>query len=64
MKVYNKSKETIEKAKIVNCPRCNGFGANHPEEKCSLCDGYCTVWISKSGWYRAKYANIADSRLY
>lgn len=64
MKVYNKSQEKTEKAKSVKCPRCRGFGANHGEERCSLCNGYCTVWKSESGWYRAKYAKLEDSRLY
>lgn len=68
MKVYNKSKETVEPAKKRKCPRCKGFGAIVTDrgENCHLCKGIGTLWmvVSGSGWTRAMYAHLEDSVLY
>jgi DnaJ-class molecular chaperone len=68
MKVYNKSKGQLEKAKKVICPRCKGFGAVINDKvfpnTCFLCKGYGKLWKSESGWTRALYASIAYSQLW
>lgn len=64
-KVYNKSREKVEPAKLTKCPNCKGFGANHgDDDSCYLCNGYGELWISDSGWTRGKYQRIENSILY
>ena len=67
MKVYNFSKQLTEKAKDEKCPRCSGFGAiAHDKDgrSCYLCNGHGYLWISQSGWTRAKYSRMENSQLY
>ena len=66
-KVYNKSKELVEKAKKGKCPNCRGFGAIHGDDApCLLCNGYGHLWISvkDTGWTRALYRHLSCSTLY
>lgn len=74
MRVYNKSREVVEKAKKRICPRCNGFGAVTLSEEsqqvwsgsnCFLCKGHGKVFISNtSGWTRAPYQRLNNSILW
>lgn len=62
-KVYNKSSQLVESAKWLKCPRCKGFGSNYgDEDNCDVCNGHGSVWITGSGWTRAKYSR--ESKLY
>ena len=62
--VYNHSKCRIEKGTWKLCPRCKGFGAKTgDDDNCHLCRGYGNLWISESGWTRAKYSRLEDSKL-
>lgn len=67
-KVYNKSKQVMEKAMKENCPRCKGFGALFSDngKVCFLCGGHGSLWVSKtgSGWTRSLYSKVNDSQLY
>lgn len=67
-RVYNKSRCEIEPAKIEICPRCKGFGAVafHDNDGCTLCNRGGYVWEAKSGsgWTRAKYARLENSKLW
>jgi DnaJ-class molecular chaperone len=67
MKVYNHSRQLVEKAKDEKCPRCKGFGAtSHDQDgkNCYLCHGNGHLWVAESGWTRAKYAKMEDSQLF
>ena len=65
-KVYNKSALFVEPAEWKTCPRCKGAGAIafKDEDNCPLCNGYGSLWISDSGWTRAKFRKLEDSQLY
>jgi DnaJ-class molecular chaperone len=68
MRVYNRSKEIIEPAVWRECPRCRGFGGNVTDEyyRCPLCEGKGSLWVARSGsgWTRARYARLYDSKPY
>lgn len=66
MRVYNKSKEIIEKAKKTTCPRCKGYGGLSEDhgDNCYLCNGMGLLYLSESGWTRAFYKRLSDSKLY
>lgn len=65
MKIYNKSKQLVEKAKFKQCPRCRGFGSVlGDDDGCEICNGYGRAWISDSGWTRAKHQKTENSKLY
>lgn len=68
MKVLNRDTHTIEKAKIKLCPRCKGFGAvvSDPGIRCHLCKGHGSIWVSVtgSGWIRARFDRVFNSKLY
>lgn len=67
--VFNKSKVSVENAKKAQCPRCKGFSAVFPRDKedhCDLCEGKGELWISiyNTGWTRALWKRLGDSKLY
>ena len=66
--IYNKSTEEHEKARKKKCPRCKNFGriASDGDDRCFLCNGYGSLWISVtgSGWTRAFYTSQDESILY
>jgi uncharacterized phage protein len=65
MKVLNKSKDIIEEAEKVQCPRCRGFGSVAKENSsCGMCAGFGKVWMAQSGWYRVLHRRITESNLY
>jgi DnaJ-class molecular chaperone len=63
MKLYNYSKEQIEKAVKSICPRCKGFGSLSSDkgETCNLCNGNGLLWVSDSGWTRPFNGRIGKS---
>lgn len=66
-KVYNKSKERIERAENTECRRCRGVGQVFKEdEPCFVCNGRGRVFksIMGSGWLRRLYEPIDKSFLY
>jgi len=67
-KVYNRSKERVEAAVKVDCPRCRGFGAISSDdgENCWLCGGDGILWASKdgTGWHRRIGKRLDASQLY
>lgn len=65
MKVLNKSKEQFERAKQQKCPRCKGAGQVFKEpDNCTLCNGNGRVWMSTSGWTRAVFSRMENSKLW
>jgi DnaJ-class molecular chaperone len=67
MKVYNRSTLLVEKATMQQCPRCRGFGGcahDADAHDCYLCEGKGRLWISVSGWTRALWKRLEDSKLY
>lgn len=65
-RIHNKATLRIEHGTMETCPRCKGYGAISIDagNACWLCKGYGELWLSASGWTRAKYARLINSQLY
>ncbi|MEG1728114.1 MAG: hypothetical protein RR280_01040 [Bacteroidaceae bacterium] len=64
-KVLNKSRNQLEAAVEVKCPRCSGFGAKLGDEGvCPTCNGYGNCWKTESGWTLAPFKRVNSSQLY
>lgn len=66
-KVFNGNTKEFEAARRTTCPRCHGFGGiafKDTDSNCNLCNGHGEVFMSKSGWLRAKYARTHAAKLY
>ena len=51
LKVINQNTGMLEDAKVMQCPRCRGFGrVSGDDEPCFLCSGEGEVIRSESGW--------------
>ena len=65
--IYNPSKCISEKAKLVTCPRCRGFGgvAFKDDDGCTMCNSHGEVWMSSNSAVLHKYGRFGvDERLY
>lgn len=64
--VFNKSKQRMEPAKKLTCPRCQSHGSRITDkgEPCSMCGGHGKVMMSRSGWLRKLYARQNTSQLF
>ena len=67
--VYNKSRLQVENATIKQCPKYKGncYSMSHQtfeDLACDICNGFGKVWVSLSGWTRAKYRKLENSKLY
>jgi len=64
-KLYNRSTGFIEKAEVKPCKACNQQGTGQDGySNCIYCNGYGELWISESGWTRAKYRPVEETLLY
>lgn len=64
-KVYNPSTCRTEEARLIQCPRCKGFGAIFgDEDECSLCSKQGEVWNSTGGWTWPKGSSPEKGRLF
>ena len=64
-KIYNPSSCRMEEARLIQCPRCKGFGANFGDEDgCSLCSKQREVWNSTGGWTWPKGSSPEKGRLF
>jgi DnaJ-class molecular chaperone len=52
MKIWNKSLERLQAARLGLCPKCKGVGSVIGDsEACLFCDGSGETWISASHKY-------------
>lgn len=64
-KVFNHSRQLVEQGAKVTCPRCKGSGRKLTDvDSCYLCKGHGELYMTPSGWTRAKYARLEDSQLW